>query len=107
MEHSGKVLGEIMIQGFAGKCEIKLCSQALHNLYGRGTELLSLGMVSFLSISLTLSLSLSLSLSFCEIFLWMSNGKSFKLEIVLWIPVPLLLCMFLHFLSNPRDMQIF
>jgi hypothetical protein len=24
MEHSGKVLGKIMIQGFAGKCEIKL-----------------------------------------------------------------------------------
>jgi hypothetical protein len=37
----------------------------------------------------------------------MTNGKSFKLEILLWIPVPLLLCMFLHFLSNPRDMQIF
>lgn len=63
MEHSGKVLGKIMIQGFAGKCEIKLCSQALHNLYGRGTELLSLGMVSFLSISLTLSVSVCLSLS--------------------------------------------
>jgi hypothetical protein len=57
MEHSGKVLGEIMIQGVVGKCEIMLCSQALHNLYGRGTELLSLGMVSFLSISLSLSVS--------------------------------------------------
>jgi hypothetical protein len=103
MEHSGKVLGEIMIQGFAGKCEIKkLCSQALHNLYGRGAELYLWAS----SVSCP-SLSLSLSLSFCEIFLWMSNGKSFKLEILLWIPVPLLLCMFLHFLLNPRDMQIF
>jgi hypothetical protein len=56
MEHSGKVLGEIIIQGFAGKCEIKLCSQALHNLYGRGTELYLLALsVSCPSLSLSLS----------------------------------------------------
>jgi hypothetical protein len=47
-----------MIQGFAGKCEIIPCSQALHNLYGRGTELyLWAWSVSCPSLSLSLSLS--------------------------------------------------